>query len=213
MAPSNVMNWPLLDATCRCLNCLMAGSLTHPANSRNSFGLEQAMYPETRGPHSVEEVIAQAHRELLSLLEQRMQIVQRIGAIKQTISGLANLFGEEVLDDSLLELIDRKPGNRRPGLTRTCRAALMESVLPLTPQNMCDEVRRRRPDLLAHHKSPVASVTTVMNRLVRYGEARMLRTASGRRAWQWAASNEVEIVPVPTSAHSQSLAVAQRPAR
>jgi hypothetical protein len=89
----------------------------------------------------------------------------------------------------------------------------MESVLPLTPQNICDEVRRRRPDLLAHHKSPVASVTTVMNRLVRYGEARVFRTASGRRAWQWAAGNEVEIVPVPISAHSQSLAVAQRPAR
>ena len=35
-------------------------------------------------------------------------------------------------------------------------------------------------------RSP-ASVTTVLNRLVEYGEARTLVRENGRRAWQWVA--------------------------
>jgi hypothetical protein len=41
------------------------------------------------------------------------------------------------------------------------------------------------PPILARHKDPLASVTTVLNRLVEYGEARTLVRENGRRAWQW----------------------------
>jgi len=40
--------------------------------------------------------------------------------------------------------------------------------------------------LLARHKDPMASVTTVLNRLVDYGEAQAV-VANGRRAWRWVA--------------------------
>ena len=49
------------------------------------------------------------NQELLQLMRQRAEIMKRIGTVKQTIAGLANLFGDQVLDDDLLELIDRKP--------------------------------------------------------------------------------------------------------
>ena len=42
----------------------------------------------------VQEVIRQAHGELRHLLQQRSEIMKRIGTVKQTISGLANLFGD-----------------------------------------------------------------------------------------------------------------------
>jgi hypothetical protein len=144
------------------------------------------MFPDKSANQSVEQVVARAHQELISLEQERTRIMERIGAIKQTIAGLANLFGEALLSDELLGLIDRKRGNPSSGLTRTCRTTLMESDLPLTTQRILEEIQLRQPKLLAHHKSPVASITTILNRLVHYGEARITATPSGKKAWQWA---------------------------
>jgi chorismate mutase len=73
----------------------------------------------------VQEVIRQAHDELRQLLSQRAEIMKRIGTVKQTISGLANLFGDNVLNEELLELVDRKSNGRQPGFTKACRMMLM----------------------------------------------------------------------------------------
>jgi len=43
--------------------------------------------------------------------------------------------------------------------------------------------------MLARHKDPMASVTTVLNRLVDYGEAEAVALNSGRRAWRWVAES------------------------
>jgi len=43
--------------------------------------------------------------------------------------------------------------------------------------------------VLARHKDPVASVTTVLNRLAEYGEAQSMIRADGRRAWEWVADS------------------------
>jgi hypothetical protein len=148
--------------------------------------IEQSMYPDKSANSSVEQVVTRAHQELISLEQERARIMERIGAIKQTIAGLANVFGEALLSDELLDLIDRRRGDPNSGLTRTCRATLMDSELPLTTQRILEEIQGRQPKLLAHHKSPVASITTILNRLVHYGEARVTTTLSGKKAWQWA---------------------------
>ena len=75
----------------------------------------------------VQEVIRQAHEELRQLLQQRAEVMKRIGTVKQTISGLANLFGDDVLNEELLELVDRKSNGRQPGFTKACRMILMEA--------------------------------------------------------------------------------------
>jgi hypothetical protein len=41
------------------------------------------------------------------------------------------------------------------------------------------------PAVLLRHKDPLASVTTVLNRLVEYGEAQSVVRPNGRRAWLW----------------------------
>jgi hypothetical protein len=133
----------------------------------------------------VEQVIKAAHDELLQLMQQRAEIVKRIGTVKQTIVGLANLFGDHVLGDDLLELIDRKPNGRQPGFTKACRTVLMEARHPLCAREVCHELERRSPAILSRHKDPMASVTTVLNRLVDYGEARSLSNDRGRRVWEW----------------------------
>ncbi len=141
---------------------------------------------ELNAPH-VREVLRAAHDELKELLHQRAEIMKRIGTIKQTIVGLANIFGDDILSDDLLEMVDRKTAIRQPGFTKVCRMVLMEAVSPLGAREVCDHIRRRTPPVLLRHKDPLASVTTVLNRLVEYGEARSVVRENGRRAWQWVA--------------------------
>jgi len=46
----------------------------------------------------------------------------------------------------------------------------------------------------------MASVTTVLNRLVSYGEAKAVSLDNGRRAWRWVADGEVESTGLSISA-------------
>ena len=138
------------------------------------------------GPH-VQEVLKAAHDELRQLMRQRADVMKRIGTVKQTIVGLANLFGDDVLNDELLELVDRKSGGRQPGFTKACRMVLMEANRALGAREVCEQIQNRMPPVLLRHKDPLASVTTVLNRLVEYGEARTVTRENGRRAWQWVA--------------------------
>jgi hypothetical protein len=135
----------------------------------------------------VQEVVRQAHEELRHLLRQRAEVMRRIGTVKQTIAGLANLFGESVLSEELLELVDRKSNGRQPGFTKACRMILMEAGRAMSARDVCDQIAQKMPPMLARHKDPMASVTTVLNRLVEYGEAQPVLLSTGRRAWQWIA--------------------------
>jgi hypothetical protein len=149
----------------------------------------------------VQEVVRQAHAELRQLLQQRAEVMKRIGTVKQTIAGLANLFGDAVLNDELLELVDRKTNGRQPGFTKACRMILMEASQPMSARDICDYFQQKMPALLARHKDPMASVTTVLNRLVDYGEAQAVHINNGRRAWRW-------IAEPPATAASPTLAQA-----
>jgi hypothetical protein len=154
----------------------------------------------TTGTAHVQEVVRQAHEELRQLLQQRADVMRRIGTIKQTIAGLANLFGEEVLSDELPELVDRKSSGRQPGFTKACRMILMEANRALSARDVCDRLQQKSPPMLARHKDPMASVTTVLNRLVAYGEAQAVALDNGRRAWQWVADSQSAAAALPVSA-------------
>lgn len=152
--------------------------------NRESAGFKTTV---SGGNGHVQEVVRQAHDELRMLLQQRSEVMRRIGTVKQTIAGLANLFGDGVLSEELLELVDRKSNGRQPGFTKACRVVLMEANRALTARDVCDQIQERIPPMLARHKDPMASVTTVLNRLVEYGEAKPVVLDNGRRAWQWIA--------------------------
>jgi hypothetical protein len=139
----------------------------------------------------VQEVIRQAHDELRQLLQQRGEVMKRIGTVKQTIAGLANLFGDGVLSEELLELVDRKSNGRQPGFTKACRMMLMESGRAMSARDICDYFQQNLPAMLSRHKDPMASVTTVLNRLVEYGEAQAV-VSNGRRAWRWVTETAAE---------------------
>jgi hypothetical protein len=154
------------------------------ADGQNGSAMANRSFLVSGDPH-VQQVVNSAHEELRSLMQQRAEIMKRICTVKQTIVGLANLFGDEVLSDELLELVDRRTSGRQPGFTKACRVVLMEAGRPLAAREVCEQIERRTPPMLSRHKDPLASVTTVLNRLVEYGEARAVVRENGRRAWQW----------------------------
>jgi hypothetical protein len=141
----------------------------------------------------VQQVVREAHDELRHLLQQRAEVMRRIGTIKQTIAGIASLFGDEVLDDELMELIDRKSSGRQSGFTKACRMILMDANRGLSAREVCGLIQDKMPLMMARHKDPMASVTTVLNRLVAYGEAKAVVLENGRRAWQWVADSAPEL--------------------
>lgn len=145
---------------------------------------------------SVVEVLRVTKQELRMLVQQRAEVMRRIGRAKQAILGLANLFGDAVLDQEMLELMDHRTNNRQRGFTRACRILLMETDRPLNSSEICEGLRRKFPDLAARHKDLLASSTTVLNRLVNYGEALASRGRDGRRLWRWSAEGELEISAV-----------------
>jgi hypothetical protein len=134
----------------------------------------------------VQEVLRQANEELRSLVRQRAELVKRIGTVKQTIAGLVNLFGKDAMNAELLELVDeQKPKRAQRGFTRMCRLVLMENHRPMSARDICEQIRGRDAAMISHHRDPVASVTTVLNRLTTYGEAHAVTLQNGRRAWEW----------------------------
>lgn len=160
--------------------------------------MDASRLEDSSNPH-VEEVVRAAHLELRDLIRKRTEIMRRIGSVKRTIVGLASVFGDGGLDDEWLELKNRKKSGSHPGFTKTCRMILMEADRPLTAREVCELVKQRLDQIELRHKDPLASVTTVLNRLVEYGEAKAVVEARGRRAWQWIAEPpEVDVSPNET---------------
>ncbi len=145
----------------------------------------------------VVEVIQRADHELRHLMAARAELTKRIGTVKRTMMGLAKLFGDDISDTVLLELVDGRKGPRQPGVTGACRRVLMEAPRPMSARDVCDEIERTMPPLLAHHKDPMATINTILARLVEYGEAKVSPGNHGQRVWLWAADREPALEQLP----------------
>ena len=154
---------------------------------------EQDVAVSPAPPAYVREVVCSAGQQLAGLVHQKAEIMRRIGTIKKMLAGMANLFGNEILDDDLLLALERGTRSRGKGFTPACRQVLMESRTPLHTRDACAEMQRRFPDLAGHHKDLNASVTTVFHRLVKYGQARCFVDDHGTRLWEWATDREVQM--------------------
>jgi hypothetical protein len=133
-------------------------------------------------------------------MRQRAELIERIGTLQLTIAGLAKLFGVGILSDDVMRMLGYKYVNRKTGLTRACRMILMESLRPISTRDIYDHFQERMPTLLTGHKDPLASLITVLNRLVRYGEAKAVLSAEGKRQWIWAIEDGPEVPSKMTQA-------------
>ena len=178
--------------------------MTNP-NANSGLSKEDSHSDTPVDNPSVVEVLRTARAELEELVAQRAEIARRIGTTKQAIIGLARMFGGNALQSAVLELMDYRSTNRQSGFTRACRYLLTESSGPMTSADLCAGLRRKFPELAARHKDLTASVTTVMNRLVHYGEASISDAVHGRRAWNWVAETPEQIAGSAVVGESEQL--------
>lgn len=170
------------------------------SSDQNSFQLRATALGQTRSlqeegssqaanTEDVGHVVARVKHELQFLLLERAAIVKRIGVIRHTIAGLADVFGAGIADEELRELLSKESARRRPcsnpGLTDLCRLTLMESSQPLTTHQLCGRMQEKSPSIFARHKQPTNSVTVVLRRLVSYGEVQDGVNERDRRTWLW----------------------------
>jgi hypothetical protein len=137
----------------------------------------------------IERVVAWAQAELDLLSLKRAAIAMRVRVIKNTIVGLADVFGSTLTDEELRTLPPTLPVRRtaRPcrGLTQACRLTLRGSSTPLTTQELCRRIEETHPEILARQKEPRVSVTVVLRRLVNYGEVYDNVDEANTRTWLW----------------------------
>jgi hypothetical protein len=157
----------------------------------------QVLSDSNQETNDVQLVVGRIKEELQALLQQRDDIVRRIGTVKKTVAGLVSLFGAGELDPQLQQVLGYKDV-RRPGLSAECRMALMSAEHFLSAREVRDRVVTRLPSL-ANHRDSLASVTTILNRLIRYGEAQRIRDESGVHRWGWS----TQVCASPDASRSQ----------
>jgi hypothetical protein len=114
------------------------------------------MYKSTSVTESYARALAAARKELDALLRERDELETRVARVRRTIAALSALCDEP----TPLDL----------GLTDAIRTVLRGSVEAVSPP----EVKERLDTLgldLSQHSNPLASVHTVLKRLVHAGEA------------------------------------------
>ena len=111
-----------------------------------TFPLPTIPGPAASDEH-VKEVIRQTEQQLRQLMAERREVTKRIRTVKQTITGLANLFDDVGTDPASLELLGRNRRSRPRGITRGCRQILLDAQRPLTSREVCDELQRRAPGI------------------------------------------------------------------
>src|SRR5436305_15238382 len=140
---------------------------------------------ESHGSSSdVQIVIGRMTEELQALIQQRDEVVRKICTVKKTVAGLVTLFGPSEMHPQIPELLGQRD-SRRSGLSDECRMVLMNAERPLAAREVRDRVVRRLPSL-ASHRDSLASGTTILHRLIRYGEACRVTDDPGRQRWAWA---------------------------
>ncbi len=121
-------------------------------------------------------------KELARLLRQREKIDKWIAKLGPIVDDLAALSGERVSRELAQRAAPRDLGSM--GITDAVRLALKKSGRPLTPRKVRDQLLSWRPDL-ARHTSLLASVHTILKRLVKSGQAEAVAVLGGKKAYKW----------------------------
>jgi hypothetical protein len=144
------------------------------------------------GDQHVQDVLNRAEQELRRLIQERVELTRRIDTTKHTLAGLISLFGDGALKAHFSELIEHKRNkiSRQPGITQACREVLSSAQRPMSILDVRNELQRTMPALISRHKDPIATLSTILSRLVEYGQATVSVSGRGQRAWSWVTERE-----------------------
>jgi hypothetical protein len=120
-------------------------------------------------------------RELVSLLTQRQKIDQRMAQLQPVINhleGLCRELGEKIAHETAgnLELTT--------GLTDLARATLQEAYMPVSASDLMNRMEGKGFDF-SKYSNPLASIHTVLRRLVKSRQVKVVPQKGGKKAYQW----------------------------
>ena len=131
----------------------------------------------------------QAKQELARELAERQKSDQRVARLQALITQLQDLCAEQD-QKSFWNSIDRVvKADLKGGITETIRVLLKETALPMTATDLKAGIVARKYDL-ARFKNPLAVIHTVLNRLVKSGEVKVIPQQYGKKAYQWVSTTE-----------------------
>ena len=154
--------------------------MTDPEIMNSSPAVDDAIDPHhAMSNQNMQLVVERAQNQLRQFTLQRQQIDQRIAIIKRTIQGLRLLYGSELQRRPE----DGVPARRRRGITKACRVVLNRADTSLSAREVYAILQSQFPDLFRQPGDFYASLVTILNRLVKHGEADTC-IRNGSRLWQ-----------------------------
>ena len=131
-------------------------------------------------------VLKELEQEFQLLSASRDEVSKRIASVKQTISGLNNLFGMSVTE---VQSQSQHP-RRVAGLTNLCRQIVSNNSGPVTLVDLIERIQQECPEKIAHHQHPQNSLMVILKRLVDYGEIIEVKNGGSVRAWTVAGESD-----------------------
>lgn len=134
------------------------------------------------------QALEDAKNEYVELVNKAWETGIRITRLKHIILHLSSLCGDEEYRKA------REQFFKEPRFTEACREILYVAGKPLTPIEVRDELEATVFDL-AGQANPLASIHTILKRLVKSGDAKAIETASGKTAYAWNSPRPLNISP------------------
>ena len=135
--------------------------------------------PQPLHNHDLRTVVEHAQDQLMQLMRERQQIAQRIAILKRTIKALYFYMASSCYVRPTMAQTKSADAE----LTNACRLVLTRADTSLSAQDISAILKEEFPDLFRRPGNQYASLVTILNRLVEYGEAdTFLR--NGSRFWQ-----------------------------
>ena len=131
----------------------------------------------------------EAKQAVACLLVQREKIDRKIARLQAVISDLQNLSAE-LLRKDMERSIDRvTKAHLTMGITDLSREILKENFFPMTAGQVREKLEARKLDL-SRYSNPLAVIHTVLKRLVKNGEVRIVPQQRGKKAYQWISTTD-----------------------
>jgi hypothetical protein len=120
-------------------------------------------------------------QELAGLLRQRQGIDHKIAQLQPLIShleGLCRELGDRVAKEAAIKV------ELTTGLTELARTTLEEVALPISASDLKTRMEAKGFDF-SKYASSLATLHTVLNRLVKSGKVKAIPQRGGKKAYQW----------------------------
>lgn len=131
----------------------------------------------------------QANQDLARLLVQREEIDRKVARLQAVIAELEGLRAEMMRKHLDWEIDQVLKAGLTMGITEALRLILKEKYFPMTAIDLKKALETRRLDL-SRYSNPLAVIHTVLKRLVRSGEVKVVPQERGKKAYQWVSTTD-----------------------